>query len=40
VVEFNKKTNDWAEVACTEPIKNNLNPDWKAIPFRYFFEKN
>lgn len=40
IVEFNKKTNDWKEICSTEPMKNNLNPDWKAVPFRYYFEKN
>ena len=37
--EFHKKTNSWEAVGQTEVAKNNLNPDWKPIRMKFFFEK-
>ena len=39
VHQFDKKTKLWEQIGSTEVIKNDLNPDWKPIQVKYYFEK-
>ena len=40
VNEWQPKEKKWIVIAQSAVMKNNLNPDFPAVPIRYFFEKS